>query len=109
MRPADVTPAEAALGNAARLLREELLRDGRPLRDLVAQDAWKAFLRFARIPFDTPGTTDCDGLPFQYGTYAFDGPPTFLLDFTRQFESVDEHGGHESRCTAKSGSPPPRR
>lgn len=65
------------------------------MRDLDVEDAWRAFLRFGRTRFDTPGTPDCDGLLFQYGTYAFDGPPRFLLDFVRQFEIADDTGEHD--------------
>ncbi|MGW2445804.1 hypothetical protein, partial [Streptomyces sp. NPDC001675] len=38
---------------------------------------------------------DVDGLLFQYGTYMFDGPPTFTLDLTRQFEVSDSDGDHD--------------
>jgi hypothetical protein len=31
----------------------------------------------------------------QYGTHAFDGPPAFTLDFTRQFETSDSDGDHD--------------
>ncbi|MCB5163798.1 hypothetical protein LG634_02930 [Streptomyces bambusae] len=48
-----------------------------------------------RRRFRVPDAPDADGLLFQYGTYAFDGPPTFTLDLTRQFEVTDGAGGHD--------------
>lgn len=88
-------PRTPAVADAVHLLRAELLTCGTSLGGLGVEDAWQAFLRFGRTPFDTPGTPDSDGLLFQYGTYAFDGPTQFLLDFVRQFEIVDDTGEHD--------------
>ncbi|WP_406293519.1 hypothetical protein OG948_02775 [Embleya sp. NBC_00888] len=63
--------------------------------DPTTAGAWSAFVRFGRCRFDTPDTFDADGLLFQYGTYSFDGRPTFLLDLTRQFEANDDSGDHD--------------
>ncbi|MEU4116239.1 hypothetical protein AB0F71_17290 [Kitasatospora sp. NPDC028055] len=76
------------------LLQGELQAGQRAVADLSTEDAWSAFLRFGRARFDTPDTPDADGLLFQYGTYSFDGPPTFSLDLTRQFEINDSSGDH---------------
>ncbi|MFE2532140.1 hypothetical protein [Streptomyces sp. NPDC059371] len=65
------------------------------LADPVTEDVWLAFLRFGRRPFHVPDAPDADGLLFQYGTYAFDGPPTFTLDLARQFEVTDSGGDHD--------------
>ncbi|WP_405860130.1 hypothetical protein OG361_35260 [Streptomyces sp. NBC_00090] len=61
----------------------------------VPEDVWFAFLRFGRRMFHVPDTPDADGLLFQYGTYAFDGPATFTLDLTRQFEVSDSDGDYD--------------
>lgn len=58
------------------------------LAGLGAEDAWLAFLRFARQLFDIPDTPDADGLLFRHGTYKFDGPPTFTLNLIRYWEQV---------------------
>ncbi|MGW1467083.1 hypothetical protein ACWCPT_22400 [Streptomyces sp. NPDC002308] len=84
-----------SMGEAVGLLRGELRSGQRALDDLVTEDFWLAFLRFGRLLFDVPDTPDADGLLFQYGTYSFDGPPEFTLDFTRQFEISDSDGDHD--------------
>ncbi|MFE4695611.1 hypothetical protein ACFRIC_00825 [Streptomyces sp. NPDC056738] len=61
----------------------------------VTEDAWLAFLRFGRRSFHLSDAPDADGLLFQYGTHAFDGPPTFTLDLVRQFEVTDNSGDHD--------------
>ncbi|WP_234363592.1 hypothetical protein [Streptomyces sp. TN58] len=63
--------------------------------DLVPGGVWFAFLRFGRRLFRVPDTPDADGLLFQYGTYAFDGPAAFTLDLARQFEVSDSDGEHD--------------
>jgi hypothetical protein len=50
---------------------------------------------FGRRRFWTPDVADADGLLFQFGTYAFDGPPTFSPDLVRQFEVADGAGEHD--------------
>ncbi|WKU42600.1 hypothetical protein Q3V23_00090 [Streptomyces sp. VNUA116] len=75
------------------LLEGEL--GSRAFADPVPEDVWLAFLRFGRRLFQVPDTPDADGLLFQYGTYAFDGPATFTLDLTRQFEVSDSDGDHD--------------
>ncbi|MER5890009.1 hypothetical protein ABT160_39805 [Streptomyces sp. NPDC001941] len=81
--------------DAVRVLGSELSSGQRALDDLVTEDLWLAFLRFGRQLFDVPDTPDADGLLFQYGTHAFDGPPAFTLDLTRQFEISDSNGDHD--------------
>ncbi|MFJ3222656.1 hypothetical protein ACIPJS_04735 [Streptomyces sp. NPDC086783] len=78
---------------AVRVLEGEL-RSGASA-DLVTEDIWLAFLRFGRRLFDVPDTPDADGLLFQYGIYAFDGPASFTLDLTRQFEVSGRAGDHD--------------
>ncbi|MGW3911406.1 hypothetical protein ACWEBX_07720 [Streptomyces sp. NPDC005070] len=78
--------------------------------DPVTEDVWLAFLRFGRRVFHVPDAPDADGLLFQYGTYAFDGPPTFTLDLARQFEVIDSGGDHEHyvqvHCELRYGRAP---
>ncbi|MEU9370577.1 hypothetical protein AB0D71_39140 [Streptomyces avermitilis] len=83
------------MGEAVGLLEGELTAERRVLADLDTEDAWLAYLRFGRRLFDVPDTPDADGLLFQYGTYSFDGPATFTLELTRQFEIVDSHGDRD--------------
>lgn len=83
------------IDEAVGVLEGELASGVRSLDDLVTEDLWLAFLRFGRKPFDVSDKPDADGLLFQYGTYAFDGPPAFTLDFTRQFEISDSDGDHD--------------
>ncbi|MFF7771753.1 hypothetical protein ACFZC7_35310 [Streptomyces massasporeus] len=83
------------MDEAVGLLEGELEAERRALADIDTEDAWLAYLRFGRQLFDVPDTPDADGLLFQYGSYSFDGPPTFTLDLTRQFEIVDSHGEHD--------------
>ncbi|WP_240450119.1 hypothetical protein [Streptomyces sp. S1] len=77
------------MGDAVRVLEGELEAG------MDAEDTWRAFLRFGRRLFDVPDTPESDGLLFQYGTYAFDGPPAFRLDLVRQFEIVDGEGAYD--------------
>ncbi|MGK5547440.1 hypothetical protein ACSNOH_22300, partial [Streptomyces sp. URMC 127] len=65
------------------------------LANPVTEDLWLAFLRFGRRRFHVPDAAETDGLLFQFGTYAFDGPPAFTLDLTRQFEVSDNDGDHD--------------
>ncbi|MFJ4777815.1 hypothetical protein [Streptomyces sp. NPDC088762] len=82
----------------------------RALDDLVTEDFWLAFLRFGRRPFDVPDIPDADGLLFQYGIHAFDGPRAFTLDLTRQFEISASDGDHDHyvqvHCELKYGLAP---
>jgi hypothetical protein len=91
-------------GEAVNLLKTELQSLASP--DVEA--AWCAFLRFGRRRFDTPVSPDADGLLFQYGTHAFDGPETFVVDLTRQFEVADSDGDHDHylqvHCELRCGS-----
>ncbi|MFD5819201.1 hypothetical protein [Streptomyces sp. NPDC127038] len=82
-----------SIGEAADLLRAEL-RASRLSSPATTDDAWSAFIRFGRMRFGTADSPDVDGLLFQYGVYTFDGPDGFSLDLTRQFEVLDENGGH---------------
>jgi hypothetical protein len=59
------------------------------------EDAWSGFIRFGRLRFETTDTPDVDGLLFQYGVFAFSGPPVFSLDLTRQFDVLDNAGEHD--------------
>ncbi|MGW3389115.1 hypothetical protein [Streptomyces cinereoruber] len=92
------------MGDAVRVLEEELGAG------MDAEDTWRAFLRFGRRPFDVPDTPESDGLLFQYGVYAFDGPPAFTLDLVRQFEIVDGGGEYDHyvqvRCELRYESAP---
>ncbi|MEU6647119.1 hypothetical protein ABZ863_31945 [Saccharomonospora sp. NPDC046836] len=81
------------MDEAVGLVEGELGSEQRALDDLVTEDLWLAFLRFGRRLFDVSDTPDADGLLFQYGTHAFDGPPAFTL--TRQFEISDSNGDHD--------------
>lgn len=56
-----------------------------------ALDAWRAFKDFAR----TVELADGTGLLFQVGTYAFEGPPRFHVDYVLQIESAAADGEHE--------------
>ncbi|MFC8290582.1 hypothetical protein ACFUJ0_06370 [Streptomyces sp. NPDC057242] len=82
-----------SVDEAVGLLEGEL--GPRAFADPVPEDVWFAFLRFGRQLFHVPDTPDADGLLFQYGTYAFDGPAMFTLDLTRQFEVSDSDGDHD--------------
>lgn len=97
-----------SIDKAVELFEGEL--GARALADPVTEGVWLAFLRFGRQPFRVPGTPDADGLLFQYGTYAFDGPPTFTLDLTRQFEvsaGDDDHGCYvQVHCELRYGLTP---
>ncbi|MFF4828387.1 hypothetical protein [Streptomyces sp. NPDC001312] len=83
------------VGEAMGVLEGELGAGRRALARLATEDLWLAFLRFGRRLFDVPDTPDADGLLFQFGTYAFDGPPTFTLDLVRQFGISDRDGDHD--------------
>lgn len=84
-----------SMDEAVRLLEGELGSGQRAHDDLVTEDLWLAFLRFGRRVFDVPDIPDADGLLFQYGTHAFDGPRVFTLDLVRQFEISDSNGDHD--------------
>ncbi|WP_331720611.1 hypothetical protein OG851_42475 (plasmid) [Streptomyces sp. NBC_00161] len=88
-------PYRPPISEALSFLWEELESGNRELAELTARDVWPAFLRFGRQRFDTAATPDCDGLLFQYGTYAFGGPSMFTLDLTRQFDLNDAEGEHD--------------
>ncbi|MFB7183633.1 hypothetical protein ACFCYI_38735 [Streptomyces sp. NPDC056257] len=98
------------MDEAVELLEGELGSGQRSLDDLVTEDLWPVFLRFGRRLFDVSDTPDADGLLFQYGTYAFDGPPAFTLDLTRQFEISDNNGDHahyvQVHCEPRYGLAP---
>ncbi|MER6211871.1 hypothetical protein [Streptomyces sp. NPDC001642] len=76
-------------------LRHELSRGDQPLAELDPVEVWLRFVRFGSQRFDTADTPDADGLLFQYGTHAFEGPPLFTLDLVRQFEINDASGEHD--------------
>ncbi|KUN25473.1 hypothetical protein AQJ23_16460 [Streptomyces antibioticus] len=83
------------IGQAREWLRHELGWGQRPLAALGVDEVWLRFVRFGSQRFDVASVPDADGLLCQYGTYAFDGPPVFLLDFVRQFEVCDASGEHD--------------
>ncbi|MFC8223988.1 hypothetical protein ACFUTY_38205 [Streptomyces sp. NPDC057362] len=95
---------------AVGLLEGELRAGQRALADLGTEDVWQAFLRFGRRLFDVSEAPDGDGLLVQYGTYSFDGSPTFTVDLTRQFEVSDADGDHDHyvqvHCEVRYGSGP---
>ncbi|WP_246101079.1 hypothetical protein [Streptomyces cyaneus] len=99
-----------SVDEAVGLLEGELEAGQRALADLGTEDVWQAFLRFGRRLFDISGAPDGDGLLFQYGTYSFDGSPTFMVDLTRQFEVFDADGDHDHyvqvHCEVRYGSEP---
>ncbi|WP_258055696.1 hypothetical protein [Streptomyces sp. Ru62] len=99
-----------SVDEAVGLLEGELRAGRRALADLGTEDVWWAFLRFGRRLFDVSEVPDGDGLLFQYGTYSFDGSPTFTVDLTRQFEVSDADGDHDHyvqvHCEVRCGSGP---
>ena len=98
------------MAEAAELLENELSSRQQVFTDLDTEDAWLAFLRFGRQLFDVSDAYDADGLLFQYGTYSFEGPATFMLDLARQFEIADSHGNHDHyvqvHCELRYGPAP---
>lgn len=82
------------IDGAADLLRAQM-RVGHLSSPTTTEDAWSAFARFGRLRFSTADSPDVDGLLFQYGVYAFDGPEAFSLDLTRQFDVLDDEGDHD--------------
>ncbi|MGW8328533.1 hypothetical protein ACWGLE_11590 [Streptomyces sp. NPDC055897] len=98
------------IDEAAELLEGELRAGQRAPADLDTEHAWLAYLRLGRRLFDVADTPDADGLLFQYGTYAFDGPATFTLDLARQFEITDSDGNHDHyvqvHCKPRYGPAP---
>ncbi|SNX55622.1 hypothetical protein SAMN06272735_0025 [Streptomyces sp. TLI_55] len=83
------------IGQAGERLRHELSRGQQALAGLGVDEVWLRFVRFGSQCFDAASTPDADGLLCQYGTYAFGGPPVFVLDFVRQFEVCDAAGEHD--------------
>ncbi|OPG09062.1 hypothetical protein B1R27_07485 [Streptomyces sp. GKU 895] len=63
------------IDRAEERLHHELGRGQQPLAALDLYDVWLRFVRFGSQRFDTPDTPDADGLLFQYGTHALEGPP----------------------------------
>ncbi|MER8235687.1 hypothetical protein [Streptomyces sp. NPDC094049] len=104
-------PHKPSINEALQFLQDELGGSHNELGGLTARDAWMAFLRFGGQRFDTPATPDSDGLLFQYGTYAFNGPRMFMLDLTRQFEINDVEGEHDHyvqiHCELRYAPQPP--
>lgn len=80
---------------AQECLRRVLSREQQPLAALSLDEVWLRFVRFGSQRFDTADTPDADGLLFQYGTYAFEGAPVFMLDLVRQFEVNDASGEYD--------------
>ncbi|MGW5061213.1 hypothetical protein ACWEQ2_28500 [Streptomyces sp. NPDC004096] len=99
-----------SMDEAVGLLEGELRAGQRALVGLGTDDAWESFLRFGRQLFDVSDAPDADGLLFQYGTYSFDGPPTFTVDLTRQFAVSAHDGAHDHyvqvHCEIRYGSEP---
>jgi len=83
------------IDRAEERLQHELSRGQQPLAELDLDEVWLRFVRFGSQRFDTADTPDADGLLFQYGTHAFEGPPVFTLDLVRQFEINDASGEHD--------------
>lgn len=88
-------PRRLPLHRAKERLQYELSRGQRPLAELDLDEVWLRFIRFGSQRFDTADTPDADGLLFQYGTHAFDGPSFFTLDLARQFEINGASGEHD--------------
>ncbi|MBW8698636.1 hypothetical protein MBT84_03485 [Streptomyces sp. MBT84] len=99
-----------SINEAVGRLDVELRAAQQALSGLGTEDAWEAFLRSGRQLFDVSDAPDADGLLFQYGTYSFDGPPTFTVDLTRQFAVSDDDGAHghyvQVHCEIRYGSEP---
>lgn len=76
------------------------------LRDLLAVQAdaasdplsaaLRAFTEFARTEFSVPAGPDTDGCLVEYGVNSLSGDPLFVVNLTRQFETLDSAGEHES-------------
>ncbi|MEU7584286.1 hypothetical protein AB0B50_42665 [Streptomyces sp. NPDC041068] len=58
--------------------------------------ALHSFAEFARIDFSVPEGPDVDGCLFEYGVNSLTGQPLFVVNLTRQFETLDSSGEHES-------------
>ncbi|MGW0607878.1 hypothetical protein [Streptomyces sp. NPDC002640] len=99
-----------SIDEAGGLLEAELGARQRTTACPSVGEVWEAFLRFGRQLFDVAEVPDGDGLLFQYGTYAFDGPPTFMVDLVRQFEVLDPEGHHDHclqlHCEIRFGPEP---
>jgi hypothetical protein len=57
--------------------------------------AWAAFRTFTVLTDQTSADADSDGLLYQSGVFAFDGPERYYVDLVRQFEVVDSTGEHD--------------
>jgi hypothetical protein len=97
-----------SITEAVGLLERELRAGHQDSDDLDVGEAWRAFVHVGRRLFDVQAAPDADGLLFQYGTYSFDGPPVFTVDFARQFEVSDAQGDHDHylqvHCELRCGS-----
>lgn len=58
--------------------------------------ALRSFVNFARIDFAVPDGPETDGCLFEYGVTSFTGEPLFVVNLTRQFETLDSSGEHDS-------------
>jgi hypothetical protein len=93
-----------APGRLRELLRQAGVNIERP-RVVDVDRTWGVVRQFAAEPVDDaePPEADGDGILAQYGVFAWDGPPHFELDMTRQFSFADEDGeySHMTRlqCT----------
>jgi hypothetical protein len=87
----------------------ELLRDAgvdveRPTHGDVER-TWEVIRRFAEERVDDAQALEegGDGILAQYGIFAWDGPPHFELDMTRQFSFADDDGEYshmtQLQCT----------
>ncbi|MER5259936.1 hypothetical protein [Streptomyces sp. NPDC002855] len=85
----DQLPVEEAAPALQRLLSEESTQD-----PLAA--ALRSFVNFAQIDFAVPDAPESDGCLFEYGVTSFTGEPRFTVNLTRQFETLDSSGEHES-------------
>jgi hypothetical protein len=89
-------------------LRELLRQAGVDIERPTAVDVdrtWAVVRQFAEEPVDDAEAREAegDGILAQYGTFAWDGPPHFELDMTRQFTFADEDGEYshmtQLQCT----------
>jgi hypothetical protein len=89
-------------------LRELLRQAGVNIERPTAIDVdrtWAVVRQFAQEPVDDaePREAEGDGILAQYGVFAWDGPPHFELDMTRQFSFADEDGEYshmtQLQCT----------
>ena len=74
-------------------LRNMLVKNGLDFSEPDPLLAWEVFKQFVQLPLSQAGVTD--GVLFQCGVFDFTGKALFYLDFVRQYEFSDVHGGYD--------------